>query len=133
MHGCRWPRAEDSMLWVPGSILGDAGHAWGPMDPPIHLISTGPGPGHQLWSPCPGLPTGPSLPFPCPHCLVYCIHVMHIHVLSTPMYLYWYSRLHRGCNLIALFSDCQLTGCTASTGTYMRIASWEQNAYTYRT
>ena len=38
-------RAEDAMLWVPGSILRNAGPAWGPMDPPIHLIHVGPVPG----------------------------------------------------------------------------------------
>ena len=65
--------AEDSMLWVPGSILGDAGHAWGPMDPPIHLIDVGPVPGHQPSIPCLGWLLGP--PYctlgPAPHCAPY--------------------------------------------------------------
>ena len=68
-------RAEDAMLWVPGSILGDAGHAWGPMDPPIHLIDVGPAPGHQPSIPWLGLVIGapPTVPLGLPPtvCTVY--------------------------------------------------------------
>ena len=60
------------MLWVPGSILGDAGHAWGPTDPPFHLINVGPAPGPSAINPLPGLATGPSLLYPWPYPPIVC-------------------------------------------------------------
>ena len=73
------------MLWVPGSILGDAGHAWGPTDPPFHLINVGPAPGPSAINPLPGLATGPSLLYPWPYPLLYVLYIMCIGVMSTTM------------------------------------------------
>ena len=73
------------MLWVPGSILGDAGHAWGPTDPPFHLINVGPAPGPSAINPLPGLATGPSLLYPWPYPLLYVLYIMCIGLMSTTM------------------------------------------------
>ena len=77
------------------------------------------------------LAIGPSLPFPCTPCLLWCIHVLDRPVWSTLMYLNQYIRPYRGRNLIALFLGFQPTGCTASHNTYMRSVSYTRNVYVY--
>ena len=67
-----------AMLWVQKLILGDAGHVWGPMDPPIHLIDVGPAPGHQPSIPWLGWLLGLPLLYPwaCP--LLYALYMIAI-------------------------------------------------------
>ena len=89
-----------AMLWVPGSILGDAGHAWGPMDPPLYLIDVGPAPGHQPSVPWLGWLLGLPLLYPLACELTIPKKRNQILALESPILLV---QLHEGPHIIHIY------------------------------